>query len=89
MYFDIKDYYYFNGDVTHRIQAGWLKWQAAIDVLCDKKFPSRLKGKFYPVTIRSDLLWDRMLARKESFRTEDGSYKNANAEVDVWLHNNG
>ncbi|XP_057550511.1 uncharacterized protein LOC130828561 [Amaranthus tricolor] len=30
-------------DVTHRIQAGWLKWRATIGVLCDIKFPSRLK----------------------------------------------
>ena len=32
-----------DGDVTNRIQAGWLKWQAASGVLCDRKFPSRLK----------------------------------------------
>ncbi|XP_057543262.1 uncharacterized protein LOC130821491 [Amaranthus tricolor] len=44
-------------DVTHRIQAGWLKWRAATGVLCDKKFPSRLKGKFYRVAIRSALLY--------------------------------
>ena len=27
-----------DGDVTHRIQAVWFKWRAAIGVLCDIKF---------------------------------------------------
>ena len=46
-----------DGDVTHRIQASWLKWQAATGVLCDRKFPSRLKGKFYRGAIRPALLY--------------------------------
>ena len=46
-----------DGDVTNRIQAGWLKWRAATGVLCDKKFPRRLKGKFYRVAIRPALLY--------------------------------
>ena len=37
-----------DGDVTDRIQAGWLKWRAATKVICDKKFPRRLKVKFLP-----------------------------------------
>ncbi|XP_057540781.1 uncharacterized protein LOC130818636 [Amaranthus tricolor] len=45
------------GDVTHQIQAGWLKWRVAIEVLCDRKFPSRLKGKFYRMAIRPALLY--------------------------------
>ena len=45
------------GDVTNRIQIGWLKWRAATGVLCDKRFPSRLKGKFYRVAIRPALLY--------------------------------
>ena len=32
-----------DGDVNHRIHAGWYKWHAATAVLCDKKFPSKLK----------------------------------------------
>ena len=31
-------------DVTHRIQAGWLKWRAATGVLPDRKIPIRPKG---------------------------------------------
>ena len=45
-----------DGDVTHRIQAVWLKWKAATRVLCDRKFPIRLKGKFYRCAIRPALL---------------------------------
>ena len=46
-----------DGDVNHRIHAGWLKWQAATTMLCDKKFPNKVKGKFYKVTIRTSLLY--------------------------------
>ncbi|GJT01754.1 retrovirus-related pol polyprotein LINE-1 [Tanacetum coccineum] len=34
-------------DVTHRILVGWLKCRAATGILCDKKVPLKLKGKFY------------------------------------------
>ena len=46
-----------DGDVNHRIHAGWLKWRAATAVLCDRKFPSKLKGKFYRAAIRPALLY--------------------------------
>ena len=46
-----------DGDVNHRIQVGWLNWRAAAAVLCDKKFPSKVKGKFYRATIRPTLLY--------------------------------
>ncbi|GJS95353.1 ataxia telangiectasia mutated family protein [Tanacetum coccineum] len=44
-------------DVTHRIQVGWLKWRAATGILCDKKVPLKLKGKFYRVAIRPAMLY--------------------------------
>jgi len=44
-------------DVSHRIQAGWLKWRRASGVLCDKKVPLKLKGKFYRTTVKSALLY--------------------------------
>lgn len=34
-------------DVMHRISAVWLKWCHASSVLCDKRVPQNLKGKFY------------------------------------------
>ena len=48
-----------DGDVTHRTQAGWLKWRAATGVLCDKKFLNRLKGKTFRVAIRPSLLYGK------------------------------
>ena len=43
--------------VNHRIQAGWLKWRRASGVLCDKKVPLKLKGKFYRTAVRPVLLY--------------------------------
>jgi len=44
-------------DVTHHIQVGWLKWRRASHVLCDKKVPLKLKGKFYRTTVRPSVLY--------------------------------
>lgn len=44
-------------DVRHRISAGWLKWRQASGVLCDKRVPQKLKGKFYRTAIRPAMLY--------------------------------
>ncbi|GJV97159.1 retrovirus-related pol polyprotein LINE-1 [Tanacetum coccineum] len=44
-------------DVTNRIKTGWVKWKAASGVLCDRRIPLKLKGKFYRVTIRPAMLY--------------------------------
>ncbi|KAJ4774896.1 Craniofacial development protein 2 [Rhynchospora pubera] len=44
-------------DVSHRIRAGWVKWRQASGVLCDKKVPQKLKGKFYRTAIRPVMLY--------------------------------
>ena len=44
-------------DVSHRIGAAWMKWRLASGVLCDKKVPLKLKGKFYRVAVRPAMLY--------------------------------
>ncbi|GKA32260.1 hypothetical protein Tco_0718627 [Tanacetum coccineum] len=44
-------------DVAHRIGVGWMKWRAASRVLCDRRIPLKLKGKFYRVAIRPAMLY--------------------------------
>jgi hypothetical protein len=44
-------------DVSHRIKVGWLKWRQASGVLCDKRVPQKLKGKFYRTAIRPAMLY--------------------------------
>jgi hypothetical protein len=46
-----------DGDVAHRIKAGWTKWKSASGFLCDPGMPHRLKGKFYRTAIRPALLY--------------------------------
>ena len=44
-------------DVSHRIRAGWVKWRQASGILCDRKVPQKLKGKFYRTAIRPAMLY--------------------------------
>ncbi|GKC42057.1 hypothetical protein Tco_1059779 [Tanacetum coccineum] len=44
-------------DVAHRIRAVWMKWRAASGVLCDRRIPLKLKGKFYRAAIRPAMLY--------------------------------
>jgi hypothetical protein len=44
-------------DVKHRIKCGWMKWREASGVLCDKRIPIRLKGKFYKSVVRPAMLY--------------------------------
>ncbi|KAM1765238.1 hypothetical protein ACFX11_004391 [Malus domestica] len=46
-----------DGDLNHRIQAGWMKWKSASGVLCDCRMPLKLKEKFYRTTIRPAMLY--------------------------------
>ncbi|XP_070046635.1 uncharacterized protein [Nicotiana tomentosiformis] len=53
-------------DVTHRIEAGWMRWRLASGILCDKNVPPGLKGKFYRVVVRPTMLH----IRKNRIRSE-------------------
>ena len=44
-------------DVSFRIRAGWVKWRLASGILCDRKVPQKLKGKFYRTAIRPAMLY--------------------------------
>ena len=46
-----------DNDVSHRIQAGWYKWRKATGVICDRKVPNKVKGKFYRTAIRPAMLY--------------------------------
>ncbi|GJY54464.1 hypothetical protein Tco_0446128 [Tanacetum coccineum] len=44
-------------DVAHRIGVGWMKWMAASGVMCNRRIPLKLQGKFYRVAIRPAMLY--------------------------------
>jgi hypothetical protein len=44
-------------DVSHRIRVEWVKWRRASGILCDKKFPTKLKDKFYRTAIRPAMMY--------------------------------
>ncbi|KAJ8710865.1 hypothetical protein PYW08_009380 [Mythimna loreyi] len=44
-------------DVTHRINAGWMKWRQVTGTTCDPRMPLKLKGKIYKSVIRPVLLY--------------------------------
>ena len=44
-------------DVTHKIKAEYIKWRAAARVLCDRRIPLKLKGKFYKTTVKPTMLY--------------------------------
>ncbi|XP_064107526.1 uncharacterized protein LOC135216288 [Macrobrachium nipponense] len=51
-----------NQEVRHRIQAGWNNRRSASGVLCDKKVPLKLKGKFHRTVFRPAMLHGTLTA---------------------------
>jgi hypothetical protein len=50
-----------NGDideyVNHQIKARCMKWRQASAILCDKRVPQKIKGKFYRMDIQPAMLY--------------------------------
>ena len=41
-----------NREVERKVQAGPCKWREANGILCDKRMPMKLKGKYYCTVVR-------------------------------------
>ena len=46
----------FDEDASH-IKAGWMKRRQASGVLCDRRMPQKLKGRFYRTAIPPAMLY--------------------------------
>ena len=44
-------------DVCHMIKAGSMKWRQVSGILCDKKVPQKVKGKFCRTAVRPVMLY--------------------------------
>ncbi|KAK6765182.1 hypothetical protein RB195_025213 [Necator americanus] len=71
------------GRARARVNAAWMKWKMATEVLCDKKVSARLKSKIYTAVVRPVALY-----RCECWPTTKAlegvlwSYGDADVEVD-------
>ncbi|KAH0464929.1 hypothetical protein IEQ34_005032 [Dendrobium chrysotoxum] len=46
-----------DGDIISRIQVGCLKWRNGSGLLCDRKVPLKLKGKFYKMVVIPEIIY--------------------------------
>ena len=70
-------------EVKHRIQAGWNNWRAASGVLCDKRVPLKLKGKFHKIVVRSAMLYGTETASMR--KTEEKKMDVAEMRMLRWM----
>ena len=44
-------------EVKKRVQAGWNEWRRVSGVICDKRLPTRVKGKVYSSVVRPTMVY--------------------------------
>ena len=67
-------------DVRHRISAG---------ILCDKRVPQKLKGKFYRTAIRPAMLYGAECWPTKRRRAATECSRDADVAVVLWAHKEG
>ena len=45
-------------EVRERVESGWRNWKKMTGVLCDKKIPTRVKGKLYSTVVPPAVLYE-------------------------------
>lgn len=53
-------------EVKHRVQVGWNNWRSTSRVLCDKKVPLKLKGKFHRTLLDQSCSMKQKLSMKKT-----------------------
>ncbi|KAM1390024.1 hypothetical protein ACFX2I_017917 [Malus domestica] len=66
-----------------------MKCKSASGVLCDRRRPLKLKGKFYRTTIRPAMLYGTECWAVKHQRTQHGCNEDEDASWDVWAHEKG
>ncbi|XP_063607578.1 uncharacterized protein LOC134782141 [Penaeus indicus] len=46
-----------DAEISRRIQSGWNNWKKMSGVLCDKRIPTRVKGKIHQTVIQPAMLY--------------------------------
>ena len=65
-------------EVSHWIQAGWNNCRAASGILCDRRVPLKLKGKFHKMVVRPAMIhvWHRSCKYEKFGIEQDGCGRN-------------
>ena len=70
-------------EVERKVQAGWCKWREASGILCDKRVPLKLKGKYYSSGEASDDILSECWAIKKRQEQKTEYSRNEDVENDV------
>ena len=70
-------------EVRYRVQSGWNNWRSASGVLCDRRVPLKLKGKFHRTVIRPAMLYGTETASMK--KTEEKRMDVAEMRMLRWM----